>query len=88
MSKLTRHPHVIWDLVDGEMVLCHTDSNEFFQTDSIGGQIWENFEEHTIVQMADLIHASHPNSDYKQLRAEIQQFIISLEAAGLLERQD
>lgn len=88
MSKITHHPQVIWDQVDGKTVICHLDTAEFFYMNSISARVWQICNGCSVDNVVEHIYASSPQGDYEQLKLEIQQFILSLEAAGLVEQND
>jgi hypothetical protein len=84
MIRLKRNSEVIWDQIDGATVLCHTETGEFFRLNRVGSFIWEACNECTISSLIEQLLTIYPTEDHKQITAHLQQFIQSLENAGLL----
>lgn len=85
MNRISRNPLVIWDVVDGQTVLCHTDSAEFSQLNPTGALVWSVCEDVTIEDIVERLQAVYHNEDRERLAADVRSFILSLEEAGLLE---
>ena len=87
MSKIRRKPQVIWDEVDGVMVLCHTDSAEFFELNSTGAVIWSVCDGRTTDEVVNQLREAYPEKERQRLAADVRSLIRSLEEAGLVEIQ-
>ena len=85
MNRIRRSPLVIWDVVDGQTVLCHTDSAEFFQLSPTGAFVWSACDDGTIETIVEFLQAIYPNEDRERLETDVQSFVLFLEKAGLVE---
>ena len=87
MSQIRRSPQVIWDMIDGVMVLCHTESNEFFELNQTGAIVWSVCDERGLEDVVERIREAYPNEDHDRLTTDVRDLILSLEEASLLEAQ-
>jgi hypothetical protein len=85
MNRIKRNPLVIYDEVDGETVLYHTDSAETFQLNPTGALVWRACDDSVIEVIVECLQAVYPKEDRERLAADVGNFIFSLEEAGLLE---
>ncbi len=85
MSKLARNPQVIWDQVDGMMVLCHLDTGDFFRMNSTGAFIWEVCDGCTIDDIVERLQTTYPDESHEMLSIVVQRYVLSLKEVGLLE---
>ncbi len=88
MSKLLRNPEVIWDTVDGTMVLCHTGTVTFFSLNPLGARIWAACDGCTPDELVAQVGAAYPDQDSGQVAADIREFVQAMEQAGLFQRQE
>jgi len=87
MSRIRRSPQVIWDVVDGVMVLCHTDSAEFFELNPTGAIVWSVCDENIIDDVVERLQEAYPSEDHERLTADVWDLIRSLQEAGLVQLQ-
>ena len=88
MNRIRRNPLVIEDVVDGQIVLCHTGSAELFQLSPTGALVWSACDDgttDTIDSMVECLQGIYPNEDHGRLVADVLSFVRSLEEAGLFE---
>jgi len=85
VSKIRRDPQVIWDEVDGVLVLCHTDSAEFFELNPTGAVVWSVCEGRTTDEVVNQLREAYPNQEGQRLAVDVRSLIRSLEEAGLVE---
>jgi len=83
---MVRHnPLVIWDVVDGEMTLCHTDSGEIFELTETGALIWRACDRSSLETIVESLRKTYCDEDPEKLSKDACGFIRVLEQAGLLE---
>jgi Tfp pilus assembly pilus retraction ATPase PilT len=85
MSMLRRNPQVIWDVVDGVMVLCHTASNAFFELNQTGALVWSMCDESAVEAIVEHLRGAYPHEDRDQVAIDVRNIILALEEARLLE---
>jgi len=88
MRRIKRNPQVIADEVDGTRMLCHTGFVEFFRLNSTGAQIWDICDGTDVDSIVRRLIEIYPGEKHDYLQQETQQFVGSMEAAGLLEMQE
>ena len=76
---------MIWDVVDGETRLCHTDHVQFFTLSPVGAFLWNDCDNTTIEALVELVQKAYPRENQARLAADVECFVSSLEAADLLE---
>jgi hypothetical protein len=84
MSRVSRNPHVIWDVVDGQTILCDTDSAEFFELNPTGAAIWQACESSSVEELIKFLQAAYRDEAQERLCADVSGFVSSLKTAGLL----
>jgi hypothetical protein len=77
---------VIWDTVDGNVVLCNLDSGKHLELNQTGGLIWDELR--MINQMATLVKRVediYPQVPTAQLRQDLETFVAKLLREDFLE---
>ena len=76
-ASLASTPEVTSVELDGERVLLHISSGEYFGLNALGARIFELAEEQpTVAEIIDAIHADHRESTSReQIEADVQAFI-------------
>ncbi len=88
MNTIRRNGQVFWDVVDGVMVLCDTDSTEFFHLNPTGALVWEACNGLSLDDVVGRLQAAYPNEDRERLTKDVAEMIRSLEKAGLVAIRD
>ena len=88
MIRIKHNPQVIWDMVDGVMVLYKVDSAELFELNDTGGVMWRVCDEDTLEEAVRRVHQIYPDQDLREIDATVRNFFQSLEAVGLISVQD
>lgn len=86
--KIKRNPSVIWDVVDEVLVLCNTESNEFFNINKTGAVVWGLCEERPIDEAVKRVHEVYPEQEIEIIAEHVRDFIRSLEASGVISIQE
>ena len=73
-------------VVDEEMVILDTISQQYFGLDETGAVIWQHLSEHGSLQKAYEAMCEIYDVDAKQLEADICRFVQELVDAGLVEK--
>ncbi len=85
-ATLASSPEVTSVELDGERVLLHISSGEYFGLNALGARIFELAEEQpTVGDIIDAIHADHRESTSReQIKADVQAFIAEMQDYNLL----
>ena len=85
-ATLASSPEVTSVELDGERVLLHISTGEYFGLNVLGARIFELAEEQpTIKEIIDAIHADHREStSCEQIKADVQAFIAEMQDYDLL----
>ena len=85
-ATLASSPEVTSVELDGERVLLHISSGEYFGLNALGARIFELAEEQpTIGEIVDAIHAEHRESTSReQIESDVQAFITEMQEYDLL----
>lgn len=86
--RIKRNPCVIWDVVDDVLVLCNTESTEFFHFNTTGALVWELCEEWPIDEAVKRVHQVYHEQEVDLIATHIHDFIRSLESSGLIVTQE
>ena len=73
-------------VVDEEMVILDTASQEYFGLDEIGAVIWQHLSEHGALQKTYEVMREVYEVDEEQLEADICYFVEELVDAGLVKK--
>jgi hypothetical protein len=89
-ATLASSPDVTSVELDGERVLLHISSGEYFGLNALGARIFELAEEQpSIAEIIDAIHADHHETTSRaQIKADVQAFIAEMKEYDLLIVQD
>jgi hypothetical protein len=85
MRTIRHNPQVIWDVVDGVLVLCHTASNAFFELNQTGALVWRMCDGSAVEAIVERLRAAYPHEDRDQVTIDVGNIILALEEARLLE---
>ena len=81
-------PEVIYENIDGELILVHMEKGAYYTTDEIGTMLWEMIASRCAVsEMREGIGAQY-DATPQEIEAAIGAFIVSLESEGLVSRDD
>jgi hypothetical protein len=89
-ATLASSPEVTSVELDGERVLLHISSGEYFGLNVLGARIFELAEDQpSIAEIIDTIHADHHETTSRaQIKADVQAFIAEMQEYDLLIVQD
>jgi hypothetical protein len=76
--------HVVFQEVEGEMVLLDLQRERYFALDEVGARIWQLLDEHGDVDRVVDSMLAEFDVDEATLRADIDDLIGRLRAAGLV----
>lgn len=76
--------HVVFQQVEGEMILLDLNAEKYFSLDEVGARIWQLLGEHGDVE--DVVRAmlAEFDVDAPTLRRDLDELLERLAAAGLL----
>jgi len=86
VTRLSRNPDVIWDRVDGSVLLCHTRTGEFFRLNETGAQIWDLCEGGSPDDLLERLARSYPDEPRDRLAAATTHYLAELRENHLLMR--
>jgi hypothetical protein len=81
---MKRNPQVVWDVVDGVMVLFHTGAGEFFDLNFTAAFVWSACEDCSMEDLMQSLREEYPEVDRELIEADCRELIASLEENGLL----
>ncbi|MBO3751736.1 PqqD family protein [Streptosporangiaceae bacterium NEAU-GS5] len=79
-----RHPQVLWDDVDGRVVLCHTETVRYYELNAVGATIWRACEGIGMERLVGLLAAAHSEVDRARLADDAHSFVAALMSENLL----
>jgi hypothetical protein len=85
-AALQANPDIIWDVVDGRVVLCNIDNGAIFELNGPGGIIWANCPDLQASQMIECLQRVYPSQDHARLVRDVAEFIAALEGAGIVSK--
>lgn len=88
MTRVCRNPDVIWDRVDGALVLCHTGTGEFFRLNYTGALIWELIESRSSQAIVEQLCRRYPAEPTPRLEAAVRDCLAALRDNHLLLRTE
>jgi hypothetical protein len=86
MATLQASPSIIWDLVDGKVVLCNLENGDFFELNGPGSIIWANCPDLKATEMIDCLQQAYPSQARHRLARDVAEFIAALEDAGIVSQ--
>jgi len=86
VTQVVRNQDVIWDRVDGLLVLCHTGTGEFFRLNETGAFIWELCEQQTLEEIIKDIQRKYPAESFAHISAAVNEYILALRVQDLLRK--
>lgn len=88
VREVVRIDESISTTLDGEEIILHGGSEEYFGLNEVGTRIWESIEEpRTVEELVAMICEEFGVSE-EQSRKDIESFVNDLAAAGLIEVSD
>ena len=86
-DTIASSPDVTSVELDGERVLLHITSGEYFGLNALGARIFELADdEPTLKAVVDAIHAEHQEKvSRKQIEADVRAFVAEMQTYDLLE---
>ena len=82
---MKRNPNVVWDVVDGVTVLCHTGSGDLFDLNVTAAFVWTTCERRSIQDLVEALREEYPDVSREILEADCRDLIASFEENDLLE---
>jgi hypothetical protein len=82
--KFARNPRVLWDSVDGTLVLCHTDTVQFYELNRVGAFLWRACEGADLDTVIGLLAETYPQIDPARLADDARSYFSALVNANLL----
>jgi hypothetical protein len=80
------HPGVLWGDVDGTLVLCHTDTAEYFELNPVGAAVWRSCDRADFPTILGLLRETYPHIAPARLTDDARSYIAALVDAGILRR--
>ena len=81
-------PHVIFENIEGELVLIHMAKGSYYSTDAIGAQLWDLIVAgHRLDEMREWAGASY-QGDVDEIARGVQSFVAELQAEELIVRAE
>ena len=81
-------PHVIYENIDGELILVHMEKGAYYTTDEVGAALWDLIEARcTVSEMREALEAQF-DAIPAEIEAGIESFLALLTAEGLVLRED
>jgi hypothetical protein len=81
-------PHVIFENIEGELVLIHMAKGSYYSTDAIGAQLWDLIVAgHRTDEIREWMGASY-QGDAAEIARGIQGFLVELQAEELIVRAE
>jgi hypothetical protein len=81
-------PHVIFENIEGELVLIHMAKGSYYSTDALGARLWELIVTgHRLDEMREWVSASYPG-DADEIARGVQNFVAELQAEELIVRAE
>jgi coenzyme PQQ synthesis protein D (PqqD) len=79
-------PHVIYENIEGELVLIHMAKGSYYSTDALGSRLWEMIVTgHREDEMREWVGASY-QGDAAEIARGVQGFLAELQAEDLIVR--
>ena len=82
--KLFRAPDVFWDVVEGQTVVCASDSGKLYTLNDIAAFLWDGCDDTSLDLLTARLAAAFPDQDPAQLAIDIERFVNSMLDKGLL----
>ncbi|SEG96045.1 Coenzyme PQQ synthesis protein D (PqqD) [Nonomuraea solani] len=79
-----RHPQVLWDDVDGQLVLCHTETAQYYELNPMGEKLWRACDGIDLEAMTRLLAETHPEVDLASLAGDVRSYVATLLEENLL----
>lgn len=85
---ISRNPSIIWTKLDRNVVLLNIELAHYFETNAVGGLIWELLDEPRPV--ADIVEqvVARYRVDPEQCQADVLKFLDALDKSGLLAGEE
>jgi hypothetical protein len=85
---ISRNPSIIWTKLDRNVVLLNIELAHYFETNAVGGLIWELLDEpRTVSDIVERVVARY-RVDREQCQADVLKFLDALAESGLLDREE
>jgi Coenzyme PQQ synthesis protein D (PqqD) len=85
---ISRNPSIIWTELDGNVVLLSIELARYYETNAVGGLIWQLLEEpREVTDLVDRVAARY-RVDREQAQADVLTFLDALGKSGLLAGED
>jgi hypothetical protein len=78
MDVVKQNEAVVSDRVDGNMVLCNSDTGEFYRINQIGDEIWRSCDGRSIEQVIAVFLTTHPNNERSRAEQMVYDYIEAL----------
>ena len=81
-------PHVIFENIEGELVLIHMAKGSYYSTDAIGSRLWDMIVAgHRVDEMREWVGASY-QGDVAEIAQGVEDFLAELQAEELIIRAE
>lgn len=87
-KEVVRVDETISSTLDGEEVILHAESEEYFGLNEVGTKTWESLEQQRTVDELVTIVSEEFDVSEEQSRRDVESFLDDLEAANLIEVSD
>jgi hypothetical protein len=86
--KLAHHPHVLWDTVDETVVLCNTDTVEFYELNPVGAYLWRACNGVDLEEIIGVLTNRYSQIDPAKIASDVRSYLTALIEANLLRVVD
>jgi NAD-dependent dihydropyrimidine dehydrogenase PreA subunit len=86
-TVIARDPDVAWDHEDGQMLLCHTRTGEFYTLNEVGQFIWKSCDGVSGDRLLRRVCDAFVDEDKTPIVAAVEEFVAFLEEAELVSVQ-
>ena len=86
-GALSRAADIIWDEVDGRVVICDTVKNVFFELNASACLLWHAVESRTSGEIEDYLQGVYPEIDAAVIATDVRNLVTEFLASGLLVQE-
>lgn len=83
-KEITVNRDVIWDDVDGNVVICRVSRNEFFHLNKTAGIVWRAMIDGGVASAEETLRAVFAKTPSETIRADVEKIVDDFLSAGLV----
>jgi hypothetical protein len=84
MTRLTASPDVIYEELEGEVVLLHLEGGRYYKLNAVGARIWALIQEHGDVDTVEAAITSEFEVEADVARRDVERIVQELTTRGLV----